>query len=324
METIKNYLENLFKALPKTDQILRLKNELLLNMEEKYHELKSQGKSENEAIGTVISEFGNIDELLNEMEISIPESGNKLPILTAEAADIYIYVKKKCSFWIAIGVMLCILGAAGLILTSQLIESRMIFEAISDNIKNFFPVILLLVILVPAITLFIYSGTNLEKYKYIEEGAFSLDTSAKSLLSERHESISRSSKIAVIVGVCLCVLSPIAIFIGSMISEGGAVYGVCVLLLIVAAAVYLFITFGSVEDAYKKLLQIDEYSPTNRKNDKVIGAVASVVWPLAVCIFLLCGFLRNLWYICWIVFPITGILFGAFCSFYSAIKGEGK
>ena len=32
-------------------------------MEDKYNELISEGKSENEAVGTVISEFGNLDEL---------------------------------------------------------------------------------------------------------------------------------------------------------------------------------------------------------------------------------------------------------------------
>jgi hypothetical protein len=32
-------------------------------MEDKYNELISEGKKENEAIGIVISEFGNLDEL---------------------------------------------------------------------------------------------------------------------------------------------------------------------------------------------------------------------------------------------------------------------
>ena len=30
-------------------------------MEDKYTELKNEGKSENEAVGTVIAEFGNLD-----------------------------------------------------------------------------------------------------------------------------------------------------------------------------------------------------------------------------------------------------------------------
>ena len=69
METIKTYLNNLFAGYPKTNEILRAKEELLSNMEDKYNELKAEGKSENEAVGIVISEFGNIDELAKEWDI---------------------------------------------------------------------------------------------------------------------------------------------------------------------------------------------------------------------------------------------------------------
>ena len=63
MEAIRNYLETMFGNLPNTPEVLRAKDELLQMMEDKYTELKEQGKSENEAVGTVISEFGNLEEL---------------------------------------------------------------------------------------------------------------------------------------------------------------------------------------------------------------------------------------------------------------------
>jgi len=66
METIKNYLDNMFANLSKTSEMLKLKNDIYSNMEEKYNEHKNDGKSENEATGIVISEFGNIDELIDE------------------------------------------------------------------------------------------------------------------------------------------------------------------------------------------------------------------------------------------------------------------
>jgi len=40
METIKNYLDNIFANLPKTKEMERLKSEIYYNMEEKYNELK--------------------------------------------------------------------------------------------------------------------------------------------------------------------------------------------------------------------------------------------------------------------------------------------
>ena len=65
METIRNYLETMFANMPNTPEVRRAKDELLQMMEDKYNELKSEGKTENEAVGIVISEFGNIDELID-------------------------------------------------------------------------------------------------------------------------------------------------------------------------------------------------------------------------------------------------------------------
>lgn len=44
METIKNYLESMFLNLPNTPEVYRAKSELLQMMEDKYTELKEEGK----------------------------------------------------------------------------------------------------------------------------------------------------------------------------------------------------------------------------------------------------------------------------------------
>lgn len=67
METIKNYLETMFAKLPNTSEVINAKRELGQMMEDKYNELIADGKSENEAVGTVISEFGNLEELADEL-----------------------------------------------------------------------------------------------------------------------------------------------------------------------------------------------------------------------------------------------------------------
>ena len=67
MDTIRNYLETMFIKLPDTPEVLKAKTELLSMMEDKYNELKREGHTENEAIGTVIAEFGNLDELAEDL-----------------------------------------------------------------------------------------------------------------------------------------------------------------------------------------------------------------------------------------------------------------
>ena len=67
METIISYIENVFRNYPDSEKVRKAKEDLLNCMEDKYHELKAEGKSENEAIGIVISEFGSMDEIAWEL-----------------------------------------------------------------------------------------------------------------------------------------------------------------------------------------------------------------------------------------------------------------
>lgn len=86
-------------------------------------------------------------------------------------------------------------------------------------------------------------------------------------------------------------------------------------------AVFLFINLSACNEGHKKLLKQGEYSEQSRKGDRVIGAVASIVWPLTTIMFFIWGFFLNGWGISWIVFPVVGILFGIFCSAYKSLKG---
>jgi hypothetical protein len=70
MEAIKSYLNNMFTNMSSTQEVVRAKEELLQMMEDKYTELRQQGKTENEAVGAVISEFGNLEELAPQLGIA--------------------------------------------------------------------------------------------------------------------------------------------------------------------------------------------------------------------------------------------------------------
>ncbi|MBW6411738.1 permease prefix domain 1-containing protein [Clostridium weizhouense] len=320
METIKNYLDTMFSSLPKTSQILKLKNDLLENMEEKYNELKDEGKSENEAIGIVISEFGNIDELINELEIDTNKNQNILPTITSEEAYGFINTKKRAGLLIGIGVFLCILSAAMLILITSLIENNIVFTNLSKNDPDLPGVITLFIMIVPAVALFIYSGMELKKYNYLKK-PFELPINVKSDIEQKFNAFSSTYMISLIVGVCLCVLSPIAVLITDSLNSNASDYGVVLLLTIVAIAVFIFIYFGNIKESFNILLKIKDFS---KEQNKVVNVVASIIWPLAVCIFLITGFIFHIWHINWIIFPITGILFGMFSSVYNILKGENK
>lgn len=79
MDQIRNYIDAMFSSLPKTREIIEIKLNMLENMEEKFQELLKKGKSEDEAVGIVLKDFGNIEELKEELGISDKVSQTKEP-----------------------------------------------------------------------------------------------------------------------------------------------------------------------------------------------------------------------------------------------------
>lgn len=185
MEVIKSYLDNIFMNLPKNKEMERLKNEMYYNMEERYHELKIEGKPENEAIGIVISEFGNVNELLEEMGIDPEENKGDYTLIDVEESRKFISLKNKTSRLIGIGVGLILLGVSLLILISLLVDRNLILQTLPKNTRETIPVIILLLMVIPAVVLFIYSGTKLQKFKFIEDGQFDLTSDVKYILKKR-------------------------------------------------------------------------------------------------------------------------------------------
>lgn len=73
MITIKDYVEGLFKDVPDSNEKDNIKNEIILNLEEKVQDLMDSGKAEEDAINKSIVDFGDISEIkMNLMSASSP------------------------------------------------------------------------------------------------------------------------------------------------------------------------------------------------------------------------------------------------------------
>ena len=75
METIKNYLDAMFLKLPDTYEVRNAKKDLLALTEDKYEELIREGMAEHEAVGRVISDFGNLDEIAADLGLEKMANG---------------------------------------------------------------------------------------------------------------------------------------------------------------------------------------------------------------------------------------------------------
>ena len=63
MSKVSVYVDNVFAALPDTDEALQMKREITASMEEQYEAALAGGASEDAALGRAVSQFGSVEEL---------------------------------------------------------------------------------------------------------------------------------------------------------------------------------------------------------------------------------------------------------------------
>lgn len=329
METIKSYIENLFRNYPDTPQAQKAKRELSGIMEDKYYELKAEGKSEHEAIGIVISEFGSMEELASELGMDCgkengygdfePETKEKR--LTLEQASDYLKVQSMFGVRIAIGVAMCILSPAVSCITEALAEAGFLPHAVSEILgaSSLFGLVTV------AVIIFIVNGIAHGKYGEYETMDIRMDSRTKLWVEEQAERYNPIFGAKIAAGVALCILSvvPVAVIDGifrkgslAWVSEMSAVS----LFAFVAAGVYLFITAGVRRGAYNILLGKGKRAFNRSKKDKRISVISAIYWPVVTSVYLGWSIVTMNWGFTWVVWPIAGILFGGISAAVSLVS----
>lgn len=316
MQAIRNYLETMFMNLPNTPEVLRAKEELWQMMEDKYTELKNEGKSENEAVGTVISEFGNLDELAEELGIhqfmELPEVVAEQPrrTITMEDTKQFLHDKARQAFQEAFGVLLCIVSPVGIIIS----------EAV--HINELIGVLALFLCIAVAVGMFVFSGISIKKWDFLKQEPCSLDFETTNYVHEKKDYNRGIFALFLVIGIGLCILSVIPVIIfGEINLHLQAVdlesMGAAFLLLFVAIGVFLIVYGSMIYGSFDELLKVNDvrtvggnYVPEQKEQymTPAMATIMEVYWPTITCIYLIWSFLTFEWWVSWIIWPVAAIV----------------
>ena len=285
MNAIKNYLDNMFRNLPNTEEVRRAKSELLQMMEDKYEELISEGKTENEAVGIVISEFGNLDELAESLGIqeAVTENPDEdKPMLSMDRVKEYLEANNLVSILKPLAIALCIFCSAFPIITDMIKFAN--FDAIG--------VTLLLLAICGAVMLFIFTGTKKKEFAEVEKKECSLSIESAEYVRSERKSFKSSYGLMSSIGIGLCILSILNIIVIGSISFINSSFVVVLFLLFIALGVFLITSANSKMDGYDKLLELnesgkmsEEFVPkSDRKVNKTPIIICAVVTLVIACI----------------------------------------
>ncbi len=142
-EKLRKYVEELFAGAPKNKKTVDMREEILLNLNEKYQDLLQKGATAEEAFEIVKRSIGDVDQLIHEMSD---------PISNEQMTE----NRKKSGKYIAMAVALYILSPVAVILLALFNQPVV-------------GVILMFVLIAGATALLVYNNIVHPKYKKMDD-----------------------------------------------------------------------------------------------------------------------------------------------------------
>ena len=308
METIKSYLDAMFSNMPNTPEVQKAKAELFSMMEDKYNELIAEGVSENTAVGTVISEFGNLDELAEDLgltkeveEVHERELKPKRFVSMDEALE-FLKAEKKKALLIATGVLLCI--------------TCVCWPIVTDSVWGFmnidtYGVAMMFIWIAIGVGLFVYSGFVGSDFSFLKKEACQLDMATTDMIKEKKAEFKPIMAAAITLGVALCICAFVPVMIFDVDAFATFIF------IMVGIGVWLFVYAGITDGSFDTLLEADKISGKGKKSVRGDGDVeyisrgAKVImesyWTLVTCIYLIVSFVTFNWGTTWIIWVIAAV-----------------
>ena len=213
---------------------------------------------------------------------------------------------------VAAGVSICILSPILLILLAALSDQEggyIIPEALAAAVG----LSVLLIMVAGAVALFIWYGRKTERFEYLEKEPVELAYGVTGVVEKRKKGYEPSHGISLVIGVGLCILSAIPLFVLGALDENGmlAIYGVVLCLMIVSAGVFFLVRTCMIFGSYQKLLEEGDYSRAKKTAEKRNEVISTVYWCVVTAVYLGWSFYTMEWHRTWIIWPCAAVLFGA-------------
>jgi len=324
MTVIDSYLDTLFSPYPDSPRLREARSELRTMMEDQQQALIEAGRSESQAVGTVIAEFGSLEEVAAELGISaeLDRSGagtaQAAPAaLSTERAEEYVEAMRRDRRIPAVAIPLFVLSALPLLLLIALGGEAPSGWTLGAGLT------VLLVLVAVAVVLLVLHGSRMEEFEDVTDGRFTLTPQVRELALALRREHRRERTLAVGAAILLWILAAVPVILAGVLADPGTMtpmYGVCATLAMVAIGLWLVLGAAWSDTAAAALLQEeDEDDLAVTSTSPAIRVVAAMYWPVTTAVYLAWSFLSGDWGITWVVWPIAGVLYAGLWSASAAL-----
>ncbi len=271
--------------------------------------------------------FGVSTDYLLKDELEMEEPGaaevteRPLRTLGMEEANAFLEAKERSAGRTALGVLLCILSPIVLILLCSAWGTGRLpwTEAQAAGVG----MAALLLMIGGAVAIIVPNSLRMERYAWLEREQLDTLYGVSGMVRERQERFRPVYTRQMTLGVVLCVLAVIPVFLVLLVGENDDFYGACgmaLLLALVAVGVLLIVRCSVVWGSYQMLLQEGDYSRPAKTTRAQHSRYGGIYWGLVTAAFLAWGFIAGSWDRNWILWPIAGAAYGAILGILRALR----
>lgn len=339
MDTIDTFLDAMFAPYPATPRLLEAKGELRAMMEDAYADAVSSGRSHNEAVGQVITDFGNLEELAPALGI-LPDlrsaraeadlapgpqrpttdtpSPSGYPVVTLPEAQELAEARRTTSSALGTAVCLFVVAAVPLVTLQGLIEAK--YLAMDEDLATSAGMIVAVLIVAAGVMLLMRRSRAFAGVRHLLQSEFTRDPIVESWSARLRLDHEPARTRALTISVMLWILSSVPLLATGMTQDGPeardtSVLGLAGTLVIVAAGLRIYLPTAWAASTYDTLHHQGRPAGAGAgwrdpEDSPFINAIASVYWLLTLALYLGWSFIGDAWERSWIVWPLAGVFFG--------------
>jgi len=260
------------------------------------------------------------DDMEREELIQVGTADETVRMVSLEEANTFLDIRAENAVRVAVGVMLCILSPIALILLGGAAATGKL--AISDYQATGIGLTVLLLMVGGAVAIFVTSSIRANCFEYLEKEPIETLYGVSGMVRERKSKFQSVYTSQLTIGIVLCVLSAMPLFISMLFSEEEFAYivSVCALLAVAAVGVLLIVRSCMIWGSFQMLLEEGDYSREAKAESKKYGWIATSYWMLVTAGYLAWSFITDKWDRTWIVWPVAAVAYAAVYEIAKALR----
>ncbi|MDD2954723.1 MAG: helix-turn-helix transcriptional regulator [Oscillospiraceae bacterium] len=265
--------------------------------------------------------------LKDELEDAVPafageEEYPETRSVSPEEADSFLEMCTRLARRTATAVAVLICSPIALILLAGMAEAGRVQEDLAGGLGT----VILLLLAGAAVAVLILDGMKADRYEYLEKEEFTLQYGVKGIAEKRRQEFEKTNRVCTAAGTVICILSVVPLLLAGAFGLGDLACIACtgILLLLVAAGVWLFVWAGTIYGGCQKLLQEGDYTKERKQKKKKRSALVGVYWCVVTAVYLAVSLPSGSWESGWIIWPCAGLLFAALWGVLDALESRKK